>query len=192
MAVLPGSYRILFGNCRVLKERSYVGPPFLIVCGQVTTPRSAGGLYADRRPARGDQRWCSFRQDAEGQLAGCVLLVGLAPSLLELPLMRWATTTRRQSAPSSSGRLGSLILDRKRLSGDAQLTVSISLHCLARFFRRQASNPLARHGDSMAVTGKRLCAPAIQTGARPRPAGNSACRPRSLYGTILPLRSCCA
>ena len=86
------------------------------------------------------------------------------------------------NSPSSSGRLGSLILDRKRLSGDAELTVSISLHCLARFFRRQASNPLARHGDSMAVTGKRLCAPAIQTGARPRPAGNSACRPRSLYG----------
>jgi hypothetical protein len=45
MVVLPGSYRILFGNYRVLKERSYVGPPFLIVCGQVTTPRSAGSLY---------------------------------------------------------------------------------------------------------------------------------------------------
>ena len=35
-----------------------------------------------------------------------------------------------------------MILERKRLSGDVQLTVSISLHCLARFFQRQASgNP---------------------------------------------------
>jgi hypothetical protein len=43
MMVLPGSHRILFGNCRALEERSKVGSPFLVICGQLATEKAGGG-----------------------------------------------------------------------------------------------------------------------------------------------------
>jgi len=71
MLALPGGYRTLFGNCLALEERSKVGSPFLVICGQLATEKAGGGtelalsIYAKlsiTRIARPSRRICVVSQ----------------------------------------------------------------------------------------------------------------------------------